>query len=238
MPVIKKLLAVYGTLRRGGRINAALTNKKATFIRTTTIKGYKMYDQNTDHAYPIVVPGTQAETITVEIFRVGPNGMAATDRLEGYTVGSTDNKYVRKTVTAISGENVELYVWNRPIVRADTPIPSGDWFAYTGSIVPSASPTPAAVAPAPVPEAEAEAESPRATGDDIEDDDEDEEEEDVCIEEVDADAILHELLEAEDADPVAVVLKSFDPEFVKELIGEIVYAIDKVYNVKITTKTE
>jgi hypothetical protein len=33
-------------------------------------------------------------------------------------------------------------------------------------------------------------------------------------------------------------LKSFDPEFVKELIGEIVYAIDKVYNVKITTKTE
>jgi gamma-glutamylcyclotransferase (GGCT)/AIG2-like uncharacterized protein YtfP len=140
----KKIVAVYGTLRKGGDLNSKYMERyRSTFLKTGVLKGYSLYDMN---GIPGIEEGSAEDKVVVDVFRVGPKGLAALDQLEG--------AYERKAVTLEDGTEVEAYVWNRPRPENYLQIVDGDWMEY----LKVRTPVPAARARAPEPEDEEDSE--------------------------------------------------------------------------------
>lgn len=139
MPGEKTVVAVYGTVREGMANHETITAHKAAFIRKTKVKGYKIYDHNGDRTFPMAFEGTPEDELVVELYRLGPKGLAALDGLEGYksTWPSSECRYIRKQVVTVDGDNVQIYVRNKPLTADDVLIPSGDWAGYMGRPAPA-----------------------------------------------------------------------------------------------------
>ena len=77
---IDKLIAVYGTLRKGEPNHQVLADSQ--YLKTIRLKGFKMYGA---HSFPAVIKGTEDDSIVIEIYRItSQNILRALDLLEGF----------------------------------------------------------------------------------------------------------------------------------------------------------
>jgi len=127
---MQKLIAVYGTLRKGESNHRVLGD--STFITTKRIAGFKMYGA---HRFPAVIKGTSTDFITIEIYRINnPKILKEIDILEGFdrqNPNSPDNFYSLQILRLEDvDEPVEIYTFDhRPEMVHDLgpQIEGGDW---------------------------------------------------------------------------------------------------------------
>ena len=127
---MNKLIAVYGTLRKGEVNHYILEDSE--FISEQIIPGFRMYG---DHDYPAVLSAEDTEYITVEIYRVkSPQVAKAIDYLEAYNREEPDsvlNYYTLKSINIDSiSEPVEIYTFDHTPDRVGERgalVLSGDW---------------------------------------------------------------------------------------------------------------
>lgn len=121
------LVAVYGTLRKGGRIHDQYMTG-ATYVDSGIVPGYRMLDLRRG---PGAVIGEADQRIVAEVYEVDDRHLARLDRCEGHPT------FYRRTPVPFHGSDgtkptVDLYVWQR--VRRDMEsglvIDSGDWMAH------------------------------------------------------------------------------------------------------------
>lgn len=94
-----KLLAVYGTLKRGYGNNRLISDWK--FVGTTRIKGFDMYQMG----FPMIFHGDGE--ITIEVFEIPdrPGALRNVDYLEGYNPNRNDNNfYLREEIDTEYGK--------------------------------------------------------------------------------------------------------------------------------------
>lgn len=117
-----KIVAVYGTLKKGFGNNRVLGNSK--LIGTSVIDGFKMYSVG---GFPAIV--NDVGSVMVELYRVDDSVLPNLDRLEGYSPGEDDGMYLRRTLDGqeltvrmvdgsvgfMSGSKVSFYLWNSGI---------------------------------------------------------------------------------------------------------------------------
>ena len=70
---------VYGTLKKGGRLNGHLDNSK--FIEEKTLTGFKMY--NVGWFPGIIVTNNNEDVIHGEVYEVSPDTLNRLDMVEG-----------------------------------------------------------------------------------------------------------------------------------------------------------
>ena len=129
------VLAVYGTLRRGGR-NAPLL-RGASFLGTARIAG-RLRDMRPSatraYGYPSLLLDGPGEVV-VELYQpANAASLAAIDDLEAFDpADETGSEYVRCAVPVIGGpvERAWVYVYNGPPAEMGEVIPSGDWTAHS-----------------------------------------------------------------------------------------------------------
>lgn len=130
------VVAVYGTLRRGGRNERLLAG--ATFLGSGTVSG-GLHEMVTDgvrpYPYPGLIPGEDGQVV-VEVVRLADVAqLARLDALEDYV--ATDeaaSEYLRRRV-AVAGAPVAeawAYVYAGPPGAIGPRIESGDWIAHVG----------------------------------------------------------------------------------------------------------
>ena len=120
------ILAVYGTLRRGGPANHLL--RGASYLGKDKIPG-KLYNLGS-------FPGYRAEgdgSVVVDLYKLPErfaDMLGAIDRYEGCYPSTPDQSlYNRRSVTTLSGKlSVVTYAYKFPSTNE---IPSGDWFDVT-----------------------------------------------------------------------------------------------------------
>ena len=116
------ILAVYGTLRRGGPSNHLLMGAK--YIGRDTVKGRLISlgdfpGFKTDGDTPVVVDLYEVDTGK-------PETLSSIDRYEGFYPDKPDQSlYFRKEVTTEKGLSAVIYVYR---FDGNVPITSGDWF--------------------------------------------------------------------------------------------------------------
>lgn len=98
-----KSIFTYGTLRRSERNHIVLQQTNHVFVNEDAIPAAKVGMWGDD--IPLIVPSDSGETIPGEVFEVDADGLARLDRFEGVPYGM----YERKTVTTLSGREVEVY---------------------------------------------------------------------------------------------------------------------------------
>jgi len=116
MGVIMKLY-VYGTLRKGFRLNEYLGN--ATFLKKVTLKGFKMYDNGGSFPYVVHVPNSSA-TIVAELYEIDEKILEVCDRIEGIP-------YHYQRIEINNPETGFIYTVEQKKVQALRRIYSGDW---------------------------------------------------------------------------------------------------------------
>lgn len=126
-----KLLATYGTLKRGyGNHRALISDWK--FVGTTRVKGFDMYHMG----FPMIFHG-QGE-ITIEVFEIPdtPNALRRVDSLEGYNPDREDNTfYLREEIDTEFGKAF-IYVGAREGRSSNLPlIEDGCWVGYKRELV-------------------------------------------------------------------------------------------------------
>jgi len=127
---MNKLIAVYGTLRKGGSNHRVLGG--SVFIKTQRISGFIMYGAN---SFPAVIKGSNNDLITVEIYRViNSKILTELDFLEGFdrkNPKSLDNFYtIQEFQISDFDENIEIYTFDhRPkmVYNLGPQIMDGDW---------------------------------------------------------------------------------------------------------------
>lgn len=127
---MNKLIAVYGTLRKGGSNHHVLGGSE--FISEQRIQGFQMYGC---HDYPAIISGHYNEYITVEIYRVKSHSVAdAIDVLEGFdrsNPNSLNNYYTLRKINIESIEELlEIYTFDHTphgIAELGPRILCGDW---------------------------------------------------------------------------------------------------------------
>ena len=125
-----KLIAVYGTLRKGEPNHHVLADSK--YSKTMRLKGFKMYGANT---FPAVIKGTEDDSIVVEIYRITRQKvLQALDFLEGFDRNnptSPKNFYTIQEIKLDSeAEPIEIYTFDHhpeSIHRVGPLLKSGDW---------------------------------------------------------------------------------------------------------------
>ncbi len=125
-----KLVAVYGTLRRGEGNHKIL--ETCQYITTTILSGYKMYGQTN---FPAIIKGKKEDTIVVEIYRItNPDIANQLDILEGFdrrNPNSLDNLYTIQMITIPSiKESIEIYTFDHnpnQVVQRGPHLEHGDW---------------------------------------------------------------------------------------------------------------
>lgn len=106
---------VYGTLKRGYG-NHRLLQGRSMYVQDDCIDG-NLFDLQ---YYPCAQPGDGV--IHGEVYMVGPNTLAALDRLEGHPV-----YYQRRTVrTKFGGHEAWVYFMEK-LPQHATPLPEGIW---------------------------------------------------------------------------------------------------------------
>ena len=124
----RKLVFVYGTLRRGASNHWRMDG--AEFVAAGTVGGsiYRI------DWYPGMVLGGGSRVMG-EVFAVTPDQLAALDEFEGVSAAETDGcEYRRvKTVVATDGGAIEAWVWEwiGPVDQSKL-VSSGDWLAADG----------------------------------------------------------------------------------------------------------
>jgi gamma-glutamylcyclotransferase (GGCT)/AIG2-like uncharacterized protein YtfP len=73
-------VAVYGTLKRGGRLHGNMEAIKAKFIEEVDLKGFEMYHLG---GYPAIIEKKDG-VIKAEVFEIDEIGLSRLDRVEGY----------------------------------------------------------------------------------------------------------------------------------------------------------
>lgn len=120
---MNKIVAVYGTLRKGYGNHAILAEGKCEFLGQDTISGYDMY---TNGGFPMIVEGTR--DIVIEKYRVtDETTMRRLDRLEGYNPESDKGMYLRRTIKDSEENDIDIYIWNLGISGYLHPIYNGDF---------------------------------------------------------------------------------------------------------------
>ena len=127
---MNKLIAVYGTLRKGQSNHHVLGD--SLFIKTTRLKGFLMYGVD---SFPAVIRGTEKDEITVEIYRVNdPEILKELDLLEGFDRTNPQSQNSLYTIQEITikevEEPIEIYTFDHhpEIVHQIGPLlKSGDW---------------------------------------------------------------------------------------------------------------
>lgn len=111
------LVFVYGSLRRGEQNHWHLDG--CLLIREArTEPGFRLYDLG---AYPAMVAGGRGSVVG-EVYAVGPEALAALDRLEGHP-----RYYQRQVVRLADGQAVESYLMQESKVDGRRLVPHGDW---------------------------------------------------------------------------------------------------------------
>lgn len=120
-------IAVYGTLRLGGRLNPYYLSE-AEHLMTTEISGFKMY--HTFHiGFPVVfATGNSEDKVTVDVFKA--------PRAAALNIAAMEPSAVYKTkVVEIEGQNCIMWVGHTDkeylTKTFDEPVPNGDWIMYT-----------------------------------------------------------------------------------------------------------
>lgn len=112
------LLAVYGTLRYGGRANQKLNGCK--YLRTENLHGFKMFNLGW---FPGVVKSNPQDIIVIDVFSIPEESaqeiIADLDLYEG-----EGSLYNRIEVQLIGGESAYMYVYNG---TSSNVVSSGDW---------------------------------------------------------------------------------------------------------------
>lgn len=129
------VVAVYGTLRRGGRNEPLLAG--ATFLGTGTVAGriHEMVGAGVrSYPYPGLILGGSGR-VMVEIVRLIDEGqLARLDALEGYDpVDEAASEYLRRRVAVAGGPVAEAwaYLYAGPREAIGPLIDSGDWIAHS-----------------------------------------------------------------------------------------------------------
>jgi gamma-glutamylcyclotransferase (GGCT)/AIG2-like uncharacterized protein YtfP len=123
------LIAVYGTLRRGGGLHEAYRLDELDMLARETLKGFDMYSLG---AYPYVVQGDGE--ITVELYNADIVTAYQIERMErgaGYQVQAVSTSQGEATIFYMTPEedarlqNPENSWFSKP-----EPIQDGDWMAF------------------------------------------------------------------------------------------------------------
>lgn len=120
MPVV----AVYGTLRRGGVANHMM--RGSTFLGQDKIKG-TLYRVGW---FPGLELTDSGEEVVADLYEVSEAQKKALDRYEGYIEGNPgDSLFIRRPITTVGGVKAEAYEYSAcQIMPDETIIKSGDWF--------------------------------------------------------------------------------------------------------------
>lgn len=117
----KKLIAVYGTLRKG-------CGNHQHFLRNAEFKG----EFATEPVYSLYTlggfPGLKEDgntSVQMEVYEVTPEEAVLIDSLEGYTPGRTPHFYDKKEIETPWG-TAGVYIYVRDILEKNL-IESGDW---------------------------------------------------------------------------------------------------------------
>ena len=108
-------VAVYGSLRQRMGNHRLLTN--STFLGTTVVEGWDMYDLG---AFPTIVHGELP--LTAEVYEVTDSVFASLDRLEGFP-----SFYDRSSIPTEYGQAWIYHFHEAPNAPQ---VYSGDWVAY------------------------------------------------------------------------------------------------------------
>jgi gamma-glutamylcyclotransferase (GGCT)/AIG2-like uncharacterized protein YtfP len=130
------VIAVYGTLRRGGPNHHLLNG--AEFAGTGVIRGRIHAVRSATrrpYAYPLLLPD-ETESVVVELFRItDPGVLRALDYLEMYDpADEASSEYVRRSVTVFHHRDrntrvgtAEAYFYNGPATAIGEWVTGGDW---------------------------------------------------------------------------------------------------------------
>ena len=120
-----KLLAVYGTLRRGQSNYNYFLKDVPIYTFGEYLGGFRM---STFGGFPAIFRASQEKAVVVDIFNLSEQDEELLDRIDSMEFGVG---YVREVVETSSGYEVMVYVM--PDDQADffpEDIPSGDWNDY------------------------------------------------------------------------------------------------------------
>jgi gamma-glutamylcyclotransferase (GGCT)/AIG2-like uncharacterized protein YtfP len=136
------VIAVYGTLRRGGQNHRLLDG--AQFFGTGHIHGRLHVVGDAGHrpyAYPLLLPDDN-ECVVVELYRVTDAHMLRDlDRLEMYDpADEASSEYVRRSVSVFDHDTAqapvrtaEAYFYNGSPTQIGEHINGGDWISVSGN---------------------------------------------------------------------------------------------------------
>jgi len=131
-------IAVYGTLRYGGRANGLMNG--STYLGKDRISA-RLYDLGSFPGIHLVkdaekssrpTPTTVVDvspSVVVDVYDIPDELIKGLDRYEGYVPhDEKQSLYVRKNTTTLDGgHDVQVYEYNAPIGQLCL-VPSGDWF--------------------------------------------------------------------------------------------------------------
>lgn len=106
---------VYGTLKKGFG-NHRLLDGRSVFVQEDAIQGHTLFDLG---PYPALQSGGE-DTISGEVYMIGPNTLRDLDRLEGHPTF-----YERRVVKTVGGHEVWAYFMDN--VRGSARKIEGSW---------------------------------------------------------------------------------------------------------------
>lgn len=116
-----ELHAFYGSLRKGEYNADRVAEDGYDYIKTTTIKGFKLFGIG---GYPAAVRSDNKEdTMVVDLFRI--TNVAKAGFIYNMELGAT---YFRETVK-IDGKDHTIYLFTKGWEN-NRPVPSGDWIKH------------------------------------------------------------------------------------------------------------
>jgi len=108
------ILAVYGTLKKGGPLHHKLQEIDAEFMNNVILKGYEMYNLGW---FPAIIKNPETY-ISVETYKIDAKDLHIIDRVEGYP-----QLYQRENTTA----GVIYYMEDKERVKNKEKTPQGYW---------------------------------------------------------------------------------------------------------------
>lgn len=118
---MKQQVFVYGSLKKGFGNHQLLERGDAKFVGDAQVSGFQLFSLG---PFPAVVPGNG--TVSGEVYEVGPETLAALDRLEGHpTFYQRQDRIVRMAKTHES-KVIALYCYQGE-VEEQALIANGNW---------------------------------------------------------------------------------------------------------------